>query len=178
MAAFAELGGPWRRGTSEILNTRCSCASSCSPGLHPALRRAHSPLPAPSPCEPSGEPLLSLGPKGRERTRMLCRGGPVIWVAQMPGGGGEARRTGLRKGQGPNLPRPPSSSSPLCPLLTPAHIALEVPARAFGSMGKLRQDSADRMQGWELIESRPPPEKGGNQGASGEGAGRKPETIG
>lgn len=50
--------------------------------------------------------------------------------------------------------------------------------RRHGLSGKLRHDWADRTQGWGPVASRPPPGKGGNQGASGEGAGRKPETIG
>ena len=44
-------------------------------------------------------------------------------------------------------------------------------------MGKLRQDWADPMPGWEAIGSRPPSGKGGNKGATGEGTGRKQETI-
>ena len=44
-------------------------------------------------------------------------------------------------------------------------------------MGKLRQGSADPILGWEHIGSRPPSGKGGNRDATGEGAGRKQETI-
>lgn len=96
----------------------------------------------------------------------------------MQGGGGEARRSGLRKGPGPQPPsRSSSSSNSLSPLLPPAHTPLEVTVLGFRSEGKLRQVSADQVLGWEPIGSRPPSGKGGNRGATGEGAGRKQETI-
>lgn len=96
----------------------------------------------------------------------------------MQGGGGEARRSGLRKGPGPQPPpRSSSSSNSVSPLLPPAHTPLEVTVLGFRSDGKLRQVSADPVLGWEPIGSRPPSGKGGNRGATGEGAGRKQETI-
>ena len=96
----------------------------------------------------------------------------------MQGGGGEARRSGLRKGPGPQPPpRSSSSSNSVSPLLPPAHTPLEVTVLGFRSDGKLRQVSADPVLGWEPTGSRPPSGKGGNRGATGEGAGRKQETI-
>lgn len=105
-----------------------------------------------------------------------AQGGPVIWAAPMPGGGGEARPTGLGKETGFDLPKP-SSSSPHCTLLPPAYIPLVVAVPGFRSDGETEARQAHRTRGWEPLGSCWLSGNGGKKGASGEGAGRKPETI-
>lgn len=65
----------------------------------------------------------------------------------MPGGGGEARRPGLREGTGPQPPQPPPLPVSFVHFfLLPASL-WKSPPRTLGSMGKLRQDSQTECKG-------------------------------
>lgn len=96
----------------------------------------------------------------------------------MQGGGGEARRSELRKGPGPQPPpRSSSSSNSLPPLFPPDHTPLEVAVLGSPSDGETEAGLGGPNPGMGTHRVSPAVWEGGNRDATGEGAGRKQETI-